>query len=86
MRLGEPWRDLSALAYVDAGRTQIQQPAAGQAARVPLLGAGLGLRFALGLPGTQGAEGGLDFAWPLKAPTTTERLVPGLHARVQARF
>lgn len=84
--LGEPWRELNALAFVEAGRTHTAQPAAGQAARVPLAGAGLGLRFGLGLPGTLGAEGGLDFAWPLKATTSTERLLPRLHARLAARF
>jgi len=61
-------------------------PATGQASRVPLASVGLGLRMALALWGTQGAEGGLDLAWPLKATSATERLAPRLHARLQARF
>lgn len=87
--LGAPWRDFSGLAFADGGRTHTLQPGAGQAARVPLLGAGLGLRFALGLPaawGSSGLEGGLDLAWPLKATANAERLSPRLHARVAARF
>ena len=87
--LGAPWRELSGLAFADGGRTHTLQAGAGQAARVPLLGAGLGLRFALGLPaawGSTGLEGGLDLAWPLKATANAERLSPRLHARVSARF
>lgn len=83
---GVPWRDLTLASFVDVGRVTTLMPLAGQAARVPLAGAGLGLRFALNLPGTDGLDGGLDLAWPLKTTTATERLAPRLHARLQARF
>jgi hemolysin activation/secretion protein len=70
------------VAFVDVGRVSLIDPAVGQAARVPLLGSGFGLR--LDTPG--GVSAALDLAWPLKATATQPSGSARVHARVAMRF
>jgi len=80
---GEPvLRDFALHAFVDAGRVRIQQPAAGQAARTPLLGSGFGLRVG----SRQGLNGSLDFAWAGKTTRSTESGDLRVHARLGLKF
>jgi hemolysin activation/secretion protein len=76
-------QSLTALAFAEAARVRTLEPAAGQAARVPLAGAGVGLR----LKAQRHLDAELDLAWPLKrtaaSPDTRE---PRLHVRVAAQF
>jgi len=76
------WSSLAAVAFVDVGRVSIIDPAAGQAARVPLLGSGLGLR----LDGPSGLSAAFDVAWALKATASQPGGSARLHARVAMRF
>ncbi len=78
----EWWSNLAAVAFVDVGRTSIIDPAAGQAARVPLLGSGFGLR----LDTKSGMSAALDVAWALKATASQPNGDARLHARVAMRF
>jgi hemolysin activation/secretion protein len=75
-------RDLSWLAFVDAGLSWNILPAVGQSRHVGMLSTGTGLRLDL----RDGLEGALDLAWP-------QRPVPGrphpdlhVHARVAWHF
>jgi hemolysin activation/secretion protein len=77
-----PIDELSLLAYLDAARVHVNQPAAGQAARVPLLGAGLGLR----LRALQRLSADIDLAWPQKPTAASPRSTPRLHVRLGAQF
>jgi hemolysin activation/secretion protein len=76
------WASFAAVAFVDVGRVSLIDPAVGQAARVPLLGSGFGLR--LDTPG--GVSAALDLAWPLKATATQPSGSARVHARVAMRF
>jgi hemolysin activation/secretion protein len=80
--LGERARDLSLLAFTDAGLTYNIDPALGEPRHVALLSVGAGTRLSL----RNGLEGQLDFAWPQKP-------VPGrpdpdlrVHARAAWNF
>lgn len=77
-----PVDELALVAFLDAGRIYVSQPAAGQAARVPLLGSGLGLR----LRALQRLTADLDLAWPQKPTPASPRSEPRLHVRVAAQF
>jgi hemolysin activation/secretion protein len=78
-----PWIDeLSVLAFLDAGRARVLQPALGQSARQPLAGTGVGLR----LRARQRFAAELDLAWPLVATPATRTNRPRLHVRLQASF
>lgn len=73
---------LQGLVFIDVARTNIQQPAAGQPGRIPLLGAGFGLRVRAG-PGWSGEA---DLAWPHKRTRTTAAGDARLHLRVLGQF
>ncbi len=78
-----PWlNELSVAGFVDAARAETLQPLPDQAARVPLLGTGLGLR--LRVLRVLSAE--LDLAWPMKATRSSPERDPRLHARVALQF
>jgi len=78
---GEPWRDVTPLAFIDVASAFTLQPLPGQVARTPLLGSGVGLRLA-----ARGLEASLDFARAAKATAATEAGDWRLHARLLARF
>lgn len=78
-----PWLgQLVAIAFAEAARSTVLEPSAGQAARVPLAGAGVGLR----LRAAPSLEADLDLAWPLKSSAATTRNDPKLHVRLAAQF
>lgn len=82
-------RDLRALAFLDAGQVRTLQALPGQAARVALLGSGLGLRAngplaGLGAPGAWSAE--LELAWPHKPARLNPERDPRWHGRVGLNF
>lgn len=74
--------ELSLLGFVDAGRTRVRLADAGQAVRIPLLSAGLGLRVRAAT--RLSAE--LDVAWPLRETSRTRLGDPRWHARLAATF
>jgi len=79
------WREITPLIFIDAGRVFTTDAPAGQLTRQSLSGAGFGLRWSGG--DTSGStEGGLDFAWPLRASTNAAKYDLHLHARLAARF
>lgn len=82
-------RDAHLLAFIDAAQLRTLQPLPGQAARVPLLGSGLGLRasgplVSLGAPGAWSAE--LELAWPHKPARLNPERDPRWHGRVGLNF
>lgn len=78
-----PWlNELNVLAFIDAGRTVTLQPLPDQAARVPLMGTGLGLR----LRAARLLSAELELGWPLKATRSSPERDPRLHARVALQF
>lgn len=79
--LGDPWRDVTPLAFVDVSQAFTLQPLPGQASRTPLLGSGVGLRLA-----ARGLEATLDLARAAKATSATQAGDWRLHARLLARF
>lgn len=80
---GTPWlRDLSVHGFVDAGRSTVFEPLPGQAARVPLLGTGVGLRLAAG----SALNAALDLAVPHKRTRATAEGDTRLHVRLALRF
>ena len=74
--------ELTVLAFVDAARAYIIDPGFGQAARVPLLGTGVGLRFAV----APQFEGAVALAWPQKTSALAPETGLRVHAGVVARF
>lgn len=76
------WNELSLLGFVDVARAYISQPLAGQAARVSLLGSGVGLRLRV----RQSVNADVDLAWPLKATQSTPDRSPRIHVRLAAQF
>lgn len=79
---GPRLQSLSLLAFLDIARVWILQPGVGQAARVSLFGAGLGLRLRAA-PGL-GAEA--DLAWPGKRTSHAPGHDPRLHLKLRAQF
>jgi hemolysin activation/secretion protein len=82
--VGEGWREIRPLLFVDLGRVMTIDALAGQPGQVNLWSAGAGLRW--NSTETPGLEGGLDAAWPHDANGTTPAGVVRLHARLRARF
>lgn len=76
------WSGLAAIAFVEAARLTTLEPAAGQAARVALLGSGVGLR----LDGAGRINAALDLAWPHQATSNQPSGKARLHARLVYRF
>lgn len=76
------WADASAIAFLDVARVSVLEPAAGQQARIPLLGSGIGLR----LEGRGRVSGGIDVAWPHKATFNQPAGAARVHARLALRF
>lgn len=86
---GAGWlAEARALAFVDAARAQTLQPLPGQAARVPLLGTGLGLRARGAAPGWLGGawSAELELAWPHKPARLNPERDPRWHGRVGLNF
>jgi len=82
-RAAEAWlNEASALAFIDTARAYVMHPSAGVAGRVPLLGAGLGLR----VRAAKRTSAELDVAWPQKATDATAANDPRWHLRVLAQF
>jgi hemolysin activation/secretion protein len=77
-----PLDDLALLAFVDVARAQIQQPLPGQAARVHLLGSGVGLR----VRAWRRLSAELDLAWALKGTALSPEDQLRLHLRLLAQF
>jgi hemolysin activation/secretion protein len=77
-KAAERIKDLSLLAFVDAGLTYVIDPAAGQPGHVALLGLGTGARISL----RSGLDGQLDVAWPQKPTPNSPRSDARVHARV----
>ncbi len=83
--------DARLLGFVDAGQVRTLQPLPGQAARIPLLGAGFGLRVRGGLPGPGSLTGTawsaeLEVAWPQKSARGNPDRDPRLHGRLGLNF
>jgi len=81
--------DARALVFVEAAQARTLQPLPGQAARVPLVGTGLGLRLAgpvagVGSTGSWSAE--LELAWPHKPARLNPDLDPRWHGRLGLAF
>jgi hemolysin activation/secretion protein len=80
---GERWlSEASVLAFIDAARAYVMHPSAGVAARVPLLGSGVGLR----VRAAKHASAEIDIAWPHKATDATPDNDPRWHLRLLAQF
>jgi len=78
-----PWLDdFTLLGFVDAGSSYVNDPTVGQAARVPLLSAGMGLR----LRARQRFNADIDLAWPFKSTTYSANREAKVHVRVAAEF
>lgn len=78
-----PWLDdFTLLSFVDTGSSYVNEPTAGQAARVPLLGAGLGLRLRV----RQQFSADVDVAWPFKRTTYSAPHEARVHVRLAAEF
>lgn len=75
-------RELSVLGFIDAARTTVFEPLAGQHARVPLLGTGVGLRLA----GRGGLNASMDLAVPHKPTRASPDHDPRLHLKLALRF
>jgi hypothetical protein len=82
--VGEGWKEIRPLLFVDAGRVMSIDPLKDQAGHVNLWSAGAGLRW--NSTDTPGLEGGLDAAWPHDANGTSPAGAVRLHARLRARF
>ncbi len=83
--------DARLLAFVDAARVRTLQPLPGQAARVALLGTGLGLQLrgamaGLGAPAGTGWSAELELAWPHKPARQNPEGEPRWHGRVGINF
>ena len=70
------------LSFVDAARAYTIDPAVGQAGRVPLLSAGVGLRVG----GRGGLSAGVEVAWPHRRTARQADDDPRVHARVGLKF
>jgi hemolysin activation/secretion protein len=77
-----PLSQVNALAFLDAGRVQTLQAAAGQKVRTTLTGAGVGLR----LRAAPSFNAELDLAWPFRSTQATPDSDLKLHVRLQAQF
>ena len=71
-------KELSMLAFVDAGLTHNIDPAVGQPGHTALLGLGTGARFSL----RNGLESQVDVAWPQRATPQTPHTDTRVHARI----
>jgi hemolysin activation/secretion protein len=74
--------ELTLSAFADAAQARTLDPLPGQAARVWLVGSGLGLRLRSGPM----FSADLDLAWPHKASVNTAARRPRLHARLGLQF
>lgn len=79
--LGARWREFTPVVFVDAARAYTLQPLPGQAARVALMGSGLGLRLSL-----DRFEASIDLARAVKSTSATLAGDWRGHARLLARF
>jgi hemolysin activation/secretion protein len=75
-------KELTLLAFADAGMTYNIDPAVGEPSHTTLLGLGAGTRLAL----RDGLEGQLDFAWPQKPLPGHPNPDLHVHARVAWQF
>jgi hemolysin activation/secretion protein len=80
--LAQRVKELSLLAFFDAGKTYNIDPAVGEPGHAYLIGLGAGTRLAL----RDGLEGQLDFAWPQKAVLGRPNPDLRVHARVAWQF
>ena len=81
--------DARALVFVEAAQARTLQPLPGQAARVPLVGTGLGLRLAgpvAGVGSTSSWSAELELAWPHKPARLNPDRDPRWHGRVGLAF
>lgn len=80
---GPSWlQALNLLAFFDVARVWILQASVGQAARVSLAGAGLGVR----LQASHGLSAEADLAFPAKRSVNTPDHEPRLHVKLRAAF
>jgi len=82
-----PWLAEARLgAFIDAARARTLQPLPGQAARVPLLGSGLGLSLRGVLGDSSSWTAALEVAWPQKPARLNPDRDPRWHGRVGLNF
>ena len=82
-----PWlAEARLFGFVDAGQARTLQPLPGQAARVPLLGSGLGLSLRGAAAGKSNWSAALEVAWPQKPARLNPDRDPRWHGRVGLNF